>query len=48
MRNKQCKECPISEVCIQSVTPLPCPVEGAKDETIKPKNHNKNKTKNKE
>ena len=32
---KNCTNCPISEVCIQSVTALPCPIEGAKDESIK-------------
>ena len=45
MNKKQCKTCPTAEVCIQSVTHLPCPVEGAKDKTIKSANHNKNKTK---
>lgn len=32
---KNCINCPIEGVCIQSVTPLPCPIEGAKDESIK-------------
>ena len=32
---KNCTNCPINEVCIQSVTPLSCPIEGEKDESIK-------------
>lgn len=34
-KSKPCKVCPIESVCIQSVTPKPCPVENAPDITIK-------------
>ena len=32
---KPCKVCPIESVCIQSVTPKPCPVENVPDIIIK-------------
>lgn len=38
---KRCTDCPISEVCIQSVTAKHCPVKNAPDITIKPKNNKK-------
>lgn len=41
---KPCEICPITDVCIQSVTPLKCPIEDYEDSTPK---HNKDKKENK-
>ena len=41
MHCKPCEVCPITEVCIQSVTPLKCPIEDFEDYTPKSKNNKK-------
>ena len=40
---KPCEVCPITDVCIQSVTPLNCPIENYEDSTPKSKNNTKEK-----
>lgn len=38
---KPCEVCPITDVCIQAVTPLNCPIENYNDSTPNSKNDKK-------